>query len=88
MSGNLTKSEIAQVLGSLSRGMGGKYKAEDFEAVMTWATEARQNAELLDLIWLGYLDVIVEDEGEIVRFVATPKGLESERRNQLERIGV
>lgn len=84
--GNLTKSEMATLLKGLSRTMGGKYKREDFEAAMAWATNARQDAELLDLVFMGYLDICVDEEGYVVKFIATPKGLESARKYELERI--
>jgi hypothetical protein len=85
MNGNLTKSEITTLLKGLSHQMGGIYNRQDFEAMMAWATEARLNAELLDLVLMGYLEAAVDEQG-IVRFIATLKGLESSRRNELERI--
>lgn len=87
MSSDFTKSEIATLLQGLSRSSDGNLTRQDYEAVMAWASDARLNASLLDLVLMGYMDPLIDEDG-VLRFVATTKGLESSRRNELERMGV
>ncbi len=84
--GNLTKAELAALMRGFTRAMpSGKYSRSDFQVLMDWAANARLEAELLELVLMGYLDPFV-DEG-VLRFMPTPKGLDSSRRNRLERLG-
>ena len=81
----LTKSEIATLLKGLTRHS--QLTHATYEAVMAWATQARLDAELLDLVLMGYLELSVRENG-VLQFIATEKGLASSRRQELERLQV
>jgi hypothetical protein len=88
MSSLLTKSEIHAVSQSLHRGMRGKFEREHFELVMLWAEVSKLHADHLQLILEGYLDIVDIDEDGMPVFLPTEKGLQSSRRQELERLRV
>ena len=87
MIGDFTKSELAILLRGLSKATDGKWSKADYEALMSWATDAKLNGELLELVLDGYVDPYIDEEG-ILKFVPTEKGLASDRRQELERMRV
>jgi hypothetical protein len=81
----LTKSEITILLRSLTRHQALTH--HNYEAVMSWATAARLDSDLLELVLLEYLDITVDRSG-VLQFIPSAKGLASERRQELERMPV
>jgi hypothetical protein len=54
---------------------------------MGWATAAKLDGDILELVLQGFADPYVDHEG-ILRFAPTEAGLSSSRRYELERMQV